>query len=65
MTTDQDKFCALMAEFGLVPEKSDEGAQGTRFTLERPQPNVVGCASSVAIFSFNLDGSFKDIGVWE
>lgn len=71
MPTDKEKFIALMIEFGLTPKEEIEDGQfnrvegTTNYTFETPQPKVVGYASSVAVFSFNPDDSFKEVGVWE
>lgn len=63
MQTDKEKFIALMSEFGLAPTEDVDDT--INYTFEKPQPKVIGYASSVAIFSFELDGSFKEVGVWD
>ena len=63
--TDLEKFCALMTEFGVVYE-ADEDDSGHCLTLEAKScEKIVGYYGFFALFSFDADGKFEDVGIWE
>lgn len=67
MATHEERFRALLAEWGIEPNTSDDDwtQEPGWIHLAAGTGNVDGYTGFVASFRFNEDGSFKDMGVWE
>jgi len=67
-TTDRNKFLALCAEFGLIPDPGP--GNDVLFTVDvnaddRQRRKLTGYSHFLAEFRFTEAGEFIELGVWE
>lgn len=62
--THEEKFRSLLVEWGITPYTYDIESTH-RVVLAAREGNVDGYMGFEAIFDFNDDGSFSNVGVWE
>lgn len=67
MATHEERFRALLAEWDIEPctDPSEVDQDEHRVSLAARYGNVRGYGGFLAVFNFNEDGSFEDMGVWE
>lgn len=66
--SDQERFEELMSDFGLTPEKTENDDKSVSFQFEteaQKDKKVIGYHGFVADFTFDQDGKFANLGVWE
>lgn len=61
--TDRDKLLGLLNDFGITPKNDPDHPDWVR--LEEGHGNVTGYYDFYAIFKFDSDGEFTEVGVWE
>jgi hypothetical protein len=68
MKTDKQRLIDLLSDFGVTPQLGEDGVNevdAETVTLEAEKGGVVGYMGFVCVFSFNRNGKFDSVGVWE
>lgn len=68
--TDKQKMLKLLTEFGVKFTEASDVADETKIVLTVERDNyditkIIGYSNFSTDINFNLDGSFKNIGIWE
>lgn len=64
--TQEERFRALFAEFGIEWEQPETTVQGHCYgVMAKDTPNVSGYVGFVAEFHFDHDGKFIEMELWE
>lgn len=63
--TDREKLLALLAEFGITPAPNNEPDTEFDVDLQAQVGGVAGYDRFRCVFTFNEDGAFDGVGVWE
>lgn len=64
-TTDLEKVKSLFDELGIGHEDATDGDEITLTLTAKFNEKVVGYSDFEAIFQFELNGKFKQVGIWE
>lgn len=64
--SDREEFLALIGKWGLIPDDlPSEGDRCVAFTAVDSKRKITGYYDFTAIFTFDEDGKFESLGVWE
>jgi len=62
--SDRDKLTTLLNDFGIGYELEEEGS-GSEVVCTAKEGGVAGYISFITMWSFDHDGKFIEMGIWE